>query len=77
MPGVGCAARQRIKLTPTEGNLMRKFITLLSLTALIISGLSISGCNTMRGFGKDVERGGERVQDAAKPKPESTPQQGK
>jgi predicted small secreted protein len=56
---------------------MRKFITLLSLTALIISGLSISGCNTMRGFGKDVERGGERVQDAAKPKPESTPQQGK
>jgi predicted small secreted protein len=56
---------------------MRKFITLLSLTALIISGLSISGCNTMRGFGKDVERGGERVQDAAKPKPDSTPQQGK
>ena len=56
---------------------MRMFITLLSLTALIISGLSISGCNTMRGFGKDVERGGERVQDAAKPKPESTPQQGK
>ena len=56
---------------------MRKFITLLSLTALIISGLSISGCNTMRGFGKDVERGGDRVQDAAKPKPESTPQQGK
>jgi predicted small secreted protein len=56
---------------------MRKFITLLSLTALIISGLSISGCNTMRGFGKDVERGGERVQDAAKPKPDSTTQQGK
>ena len=56
---------------------MRKFITLLSQTASIISGLSISGCNTMRGFGKDVERGGERVQDAAKPKPESTPQQGK
>ena len=56
---------------------MRKFITLLSLTALIISGLSISGCNTMRGFGKDVERGGERVQDAAKAKPDSTTQQGK
>ena len=51
---------------------MRKFVTLLSLTAAIISVLSISGCNTMRGFGKDVERGGERVQDAAKPKPEST-----
>jgi entericidin B len=28
-------------------------------------GIALSGCNTMRGFGKDVERGGERVQDAA------------
>lgn len=56
---------------------MRKFITLLGLTASIMSGLSISGCNTMRGFGKDVERGGERVQDAAKPKPDSTQQKAK
>ena len=55
---------------------MHKFITLLSLTVAIISGLSISGCNTMRGFGKDVERGGECVQDAAKPKAESTQQKG-
>ncbi len=28
-------------------------------------GAALAGCNTMRGFGKDVERGGERVQDAA------------
>ncbi len=28
-------------------------------------GMALAGCNTMRGFGKDVERGGERVQDAA------------
>lgn len=28
-------------------------------------GIALSGCNTMRGIGKDVERGGERVQDAA------------
>ncbi len=27
--------------------------------------LSLSACNTMRGVGKDVERGGEHVQDAA------------
>ena len=53
---------------------MRKFMTLLTLTISITGGFSISGCNTMRGFGKDVERGGERVQDAAKPKQE-TPQQ--
>jgi entericidin B len=55
---------------------MRNIITWLSLTAAIISSLSIFGCNTMRGFGKDVERGGERVQDAAKPKPESTQKKG-
>lgn len=36
----------------------------LWLTALAF-GLTLAGCNTMRGFGKDVERGGERVQDAA------------
>ncbi len=28
-------------------------------------GVALAGCNTMRGLGKDVERGGERVQDAA------------
>ena len=55
---------------------MREFITLLSLTISVISGFSIAGCNTVRGFGKDVERGGERVQDAAKPKQETTQQKG-
>ena len=33
------------------------------LVALVVNALS--GCNTMKGLGKDVERGGERVQDAA------------
>lgn len=28
-------------------------------------GIALAGCNTMRGLGQDVERGGERVQDAA------------
>lgn len=56
---------------------MHKFLTLFGLTAFVLSGLSISGCNTMRGFGKDIERGGERVQDATKPKPESTQQKAK
>ncbi len=31
----------------------------------LIATLMLTGCNTMRGFGRDVERGGERVQDAA------------
>lgn len=52
---------------------MPNFIRVISLVTAIIAGLAVSGCNTMRGFGKDVERGGERVQDAAQPK-EATPQ---
>ena len=39
----------------------------LSIAGLlfILAAFSLSACNTMHGFGKDVERGGERVQDAA------------
>ena len=38
---------------------------LLSLLALMMLLGALSACNTIHGFGKDVERGGERVQDAA------------
>lgn len=41
---------------------MKKAVTLISL---IVFSMSLSACNTMRGFGKDVERGGEKVQDKA------------
>jgi predicted small secreted protein len=49
----------------TQGEIMKKILSGLSLSLLI---LMLVGCNTMSGMGKDVERGGERVQDAAKPK---------
>lgn len=42
--------------------MMKKFITVM--TVLIVA-LGSSACNTMRGFGRDVERGGEKVQGAA------------
>lgn len=44
-----------------RGNIMKKLIAAMGI--LVIVGLT--GCNTMRGMGKDVERGGEKVQDAA------------
>jgi len=28
--------------------------------------LALGGCNTMEGAGKDIERGGEKIQEAAK-----------
>ena len=40
----------------------KKLIALI----LFISLGGLAGCNTMQGVGKDVERGGEKVQDAAK-----------
>ncbi len=38
-------------------------IVALLFCALI--GTSVLGCNTIRGAGKDVERGGQGIQDAA------------
>lgn len=34
------------------------------LAALILLG-AVTGCNTMHGFGQDVERGGENIQKKA------------
>lgn len=41
---------------------MKKVITLL---LLVTSGYMLSGCNTMNGMGKDIERGGEKIQGAS------------
>lgn len=36
------------------------------LAVLLASTFVLTGCNTVAGAGKDIERGGEKVQDAAK-----------
>ncbi len=36
---------------------------LISIAA--VSAMSLAGCNTIAGFGQDVERGGEKLQDAS------------
>jgi len=38
---------------------------LASVLLLVSIALSLSACNTMAGIGKDVEKAGEAVQDAA------------
>jgi len=40
---------------------MKKLLTLCALAALTL----ITGCNTVHGAGKDIERGGEKVQNAS------------
>ena len=41
---------------------MKKIFILL----LVVSLLALTGCETFRGLGKDVEKAGEWVQDKAK-----------
>jgi predicted small secreted protein len=40
---------------------LRKLILWGLLSAL---GLSLAGCNTVRGMGRDIERAGQAIQDA-------------
>ena len=40
----------------------RKWAAVLTLLALGV----IAGCNTMEGMGRDIERGGEKIQDQSK-----------
>jgi predicted small secreted protein len=37
----------------------------ISVIGLVLFCLGLTACNTMHGFGQDVERGGEKVQNAA------------
>ena len=39
----------------------------LLLALLLGSSSLLAACNTVEGAGKDIERGGEKVQDAATP----------
>lgn len=41
---------------------MKKIISVLSV---LIVTVGLTACNTMSGFGKDVERGGEKIQGSA------------
>ena len=43
--------------------LLQRLVTLLFAAALlVIAGASV-GCNTAHGFGKDMEKAGEKIQD--------------
>ncbi len=45
---------------------MKKIISLLAVLAMLTAiSVGIVGCNTIRGAGKDIQRGGQAIQDAA------------
>jgi entericidin B len=38
---------------------------LATIFAILAMSLGLSACNTMKGMGQDIERGGEKVQESA------------
>lgn len=36
------------------------------IVALVLGAMAFTGCRTMEGAGKDIERAGEKIQDNAK-----------
>jgi predicted small secreted protein len=45
--------------------LLKNRFSLLAVTISLIGILGSIGCNTVKGMGRDIERGGEKTQDAA------------
>ena len=46
--------------------MVRKVMTVLTMLAILGPLSALSGCNTVAGAGKDIERGGEKITDGAK-----------
>ncbi len=42
--------------------MIQKFAALILCTL----SLTLAGCNTMKGFGEDLQKAGEKIEDAAK-----------
>ncbi|HVZ46085.1 MAG TPA: entericidin A/B family lipoprotein [Ramlibacter sp.] len=39
-----------------------------TIIALVAASFVLAGCNTVRGVGQDVQKAGEKIEDAAKKK---------
>ncbi len=52
-------------VTTANTHAMKKFVSALTLI-LSLSLLGITGCSTMEGLGKDIQKGGEAIEKTAK-----------
>ena len=48
-----------------DGHFMRKIFSALIIAGSLAGILGSFACNTVHGLGQDIERGGEKTQDAA------------
>jgi len=55
-------SRRAIQNFESQENIMKTLFVLLMSSAFVV----LAGCNTVAGAGKDIERGGEKVQDTAR-----------
>ena len=39
---------------------------LLAVLAALLTVLALAGCNTIQGAGRDIQKAGEKIEDAAK-----------
>ena len=44
---------------------LKKRLSLITIAISLAGILASIGCNTVKGMGRDIERGGEKTQDAA------------
>jgi predicted small secreted protein len=56
--------RRRMAVGPTHGLPGEEQMKLLTML-LLAASFAVAGCNTMSGFGKDVEKAGDKIDDAA------------
>jgi entericidin B len=49
----------------TRLNTYKEKIMVRTLMAVLLVAFFATGCNTMQGAGKDIERGGEKIQGSA------------
>ena len=52
----------KVQITNNQGKSMKRL--LFAFFAAVLLTVSITGCNTTRGAGKDIEKAGEGIQDA-------------
>ncbi len=48
-----------------RGSIMKRLIALVVAASFAMPLALLSGCNTVQGAGKDIERGGEKIQKEA------------
>ena len=60
-------AAYRVTINSPKGDTMKRLLALaLAATFALPSFALLSGCNTVEGAGKDIQKGGEKIKEEAK-----------